>query len=199
MDPSSVVKRAILHDISYLCIFLGRQKTNDVLLSHMITYLNDRDWLLRYAFFESIVDVAACAGGRSLDEYILPLMIQALSGMPCVIPLVVTCLTTWVLDVEETVVTKVLASLTSLCTLGLFQKMRIWELMSATLGFLYHPNVWVRQGAASFIASAAKHLPESDVWCIVYPSLRHFLRSDISTIDEQSLLAAMKPPVGLDT
>jgi hypothetical protein len=51
-----------------------------VLLSHMITYLNDRDWLLRYAFFESIVDVAACAGGRSLEEYILPLMIQALSG-----------------------------------------------------------------------------------------------------------------------
>jgi len=46
----------------------------------MITYLNDRDWLLRHAFFESIVDVAACAGGRSLEEYILPLMIQALSG-----------------------------------------------------------------------------------------------------------------------
>jgi len=46
----------------------------------MITYLNDRDWLLRYAFFDSIVDVAACAGGRSLEDYILPLMIQALSG-----------------------------------------------------------------------------------------------------------------------
>ncbi len=50
-------------------------------------------------------------------------------------------------DVEETVVAKVLASLTSLCELGLFQKMRIWELMSATLGFLYHPNIWIRQGA----------------------------------------------------
>jgi phosphoinositide-3-kinase regulatory subunit 4 len=46
----------------------------------MITYLNDRDWLIRLAFFESIVDVAACAGGRSLEEYILPLMVQALSG-----------------------------------------------------------------------------------------------------------------------
>src|SRR6266436_8992460 len=80
IDPSSTVKRAVLHDISSLCIFLGRKKTTDVLLSHMITYLNDRDWLLRYAFFESIVDVAACAGGRSLEEYILPLMIQALSG-----------------------------------------------------------------------------------------------------------------------
>ena len=37
MDPSSIVKRA---DISSLCMFLGRQKTNDVLLSHMITYIN---------------------------------------------------------------------------------------------------------------------------------------------------------------
>ncbi|KAG5639727.1 hypothetical protein H0H81_000007 [Sphagnurus paluster] len=186
MDPSSVVKRAVLHNISSLCIFLGRQKTNDVLLSHMITYLNDRDWLLRYAFFESIVDVAACAGGRSLEEYILPLMVQALS------------------DVEESVVAKVLATLTSLCELGLFQKMRIWELMSATLGFLYHPNIWIRRdngdsfkttGAAAFIASAAHHLPPSDVWCILYPSLRHFLKSDVATIDEHSLLVAMKPPV----
>ena len=81
VDTSSVVKRAVLHNVSSLCIFLGRQKTNDVLLGHMITYLNDRDWLLRYAFFESIVDVAACVGGRSLEEYIFPLMVQALSGL----------------------------------------------------------------------------------------------------------------------
>lgn len=80
VDPSPVVKRAVLHNISSLCIFLGRQKTNDVLLSHMITYMNHREWLLRYAFFESVVDVAACVGGKSLEEYILPLMIQALSG-----------------------------------------------------------------------------------------------------------------------
>ena len=117
-------------------------------------------------------------------------------------------------DVEETVVAKVLATLTSLCELGLFQKMRIWELMSATLGFLYHPNVWIRQGwnslmplvfflltttyytgAAAFIAAAAQHLPPSDVWCILYPSLRHFLKSDVAVIDDQSLLVAMKPSV----
>ncbi|KAI0080417.1 hypothetical protein K474DRAFT_1589825 [Panus rudis PR-1116 ss-1] len=177
VDPSHVVKRAVLHNISALCIFLGRQRTNDVLLSHMITYLNDRDWLLRYAFFDCIVDVAACAGGRSLEEYILPLMIQALS------------------DVEETVVAKVLSSLTSLCELGLFQKMKIWELMSATLGFLYHPNIWIRQGAAAFLAAAAKHLPPSDVWCILYPSLKYFLRSEIRDVDERSLLMAMKPPL----
>ena len=51
-------------------------------------------------------------------------------------------------------------------------------------------------GAAAFIAAAAKHLPPSDVWCILYPSLKHFLRSDVRDIDEQNLLLALKPPVG---
>ncbi|KZP22195.1 hypothetical protein FIBSPDRAFT_1043677 [Athelia psychrophila] len=102
---SSVVKRAMFHNISRLSIFLGQQRTNDVLLSHMITYLDERGRV------------------RSLEEHILPLMIQALS------------------DVEETVVSKVLAALTSLCELGLFQKMRTRELMSATLEFLYHLNI----------------------------------------------------------
>ncbi|KAF9516566.1 hypothetical protein BS47DRAFT_1371689 [Hydnum rufescens UP504] len=175
VDPSSVVKRAILHDTPALCVFFGRQKTNDVVLSHMITYLNDRDWLLRYAFFDSIVAVAACVGSRSLEEYILPLMIQALS------------------DMEETVVAKVLNSLTSLAELGLFEKLRIWELMSAATGFLYHPNIWIREGAAAFISSSAKHLPVTDVWCILYPSLRPLLRSDIRAISEQSLLMTVKP------
>lgn len=80
VDSSTVVKRAILQHSAGLCTFFGRQKTNDVFLSHMITYLNDRDWLLREAFFGSIVSVAAHVGARSLEEYILPLMIQALSG-----------------------------------------------------------------------------------------------------------------------
>ncbi|KAF8579068.1 ARM repeat-containing protein [Ramaria rubella] len=177
VDSSSVVKRAVLHNVSSLCIFLGRQKTNDVLLGHMITYLNDRDWILRYAFFESIVDVAACVGGRSLEEYIFPLMVQALS------------------DEEETVVARVLGALTSLSELGLFQRMRLWELMSATLGFLYHPNMWIREGASAFIASATKHLPPTDVWCILYPSLKHFLRSDVRSITEQSLLLTLKNPL----
>ncbi|KAJ1301055.1 hypothetical protein OPQ81_003473 [Rhizoctonia solani] len=177
VDPASTVKRAVLHNISSLCVFFGRQKTNDVLLSHMITYLNGRDWLLRYAFFDSIVGVAACVGARSLEEYILPLMIQALS------------------DVEETVVYKVLSSLTSLSELGLFQKMRIWELLSATVPFLYHPSIWVRQGAVAFITSSTKLLPPTDVWCILYPGLRQALRADVRAITEQSLLGTLKPPL----
>lgn len=50
-------------------------------------------------------------------------------------------------------------------------------------------------GAAAFIGSAANYLPQSDVWCILYPSLRHYLRSDIRVVDEMCLLSALKPPV----
>ncbi|THH10662.1 hypothetical protein EW145_g1172 [Phellinidium pouzarii] len=177
VDQSSIVKRSVLLDIAPLCIFLGRQKTNDVLLSHMITYLNDRDWLLRYAFFDSIVDVAACLGGRNLEEYIFPLMTQALS------------------DAEETNVAKVLSTLTTLVELGLFQKIRLWELMSSTLPLLYHPNGWIRQGACLFIASAAKALPNTDVWCILYPSLKHFLRSELRAVDVRVIMKALKSPL----
>jgi phosphoinositide-3-kinase regulatory subunit 4 len=48
-------------------VFFGRQKANDVLLSHMITFLNDKqDWHLRAAFFDSIVGVASYVGWQSL-------------------------------------------------------------------------------------------------------------------------------------
>ena len=33
------------------------------------------------------------------------------------------------------------------------------------------------------------------MWCILYPSLKHFLRSDVTDVDEKSLLLAMKRPV----
>ena len=213
MDPSSVVKRAVLHNISSLCIFLGRQRTNDVLLSHMITYLNDRDWLLRYAFFESIVDVAACAGGRSLEEYILPLMIQALSGAYFVPHRCICGLTVWnrcgrnscregPCSVNKLVRTGLIPEDANLgadeCNSGIPLSSKY--LGAARWAGLTSVSIYAEnfsRGATAFIAAAAKHLPSSDVWCILYPSLRHFLRSDIKDIDEQSLLTAMKPPVRL--
>ena len=67
-DPENIVKQTLLENgITQLCVFFGRQKANDVLLSHMITFLNDKqDWQLRGAFFDSIVGVAAYVGWQSL-------------------------------------------------------------------------------------------------------------------------------------
>nr|CAG8541391.1 2408_t:CDS:10 [Entrophospora candida] len=177
IDNESAVKRALLSNITSLCIFFGRQKANDVLLSHMITYLNDRDWMLRSAFFESIVGVGTFIGGCGLEEYILPLMIQSLS------------------DTEEFVVEKVLNSLTSLAELRLFQKMKLWDLVAIVAPLLCHPGIWIRYGAIGFIASVAKLLPQTDIWCIIYPIIRQFLQADIVEITEMHLLENVKKPL----
>ena len=56
-DPENIVKQTLMENgITRLCVFFGRQKANDVLLSHMITFLNGQnDWHLLGAFFDSIV------------------------------------------------------------------------------------------------------------------------------------------------
>ncbi|KAG0266360.1 Serine/threonine-protein kinase [Mortierella polycephala] len=177
VDQDSSVKRALLSDMTSLCIFLGKQRVDDVLLSHMITYLNGRDWMLRSAFFESIVGVGTFVGGRSLEEYILPLMIQALT------------------DAEEFVVEKVLKSLASLCDLGLFQKLAIWDLVSVVAPLLCHPNLWIRYGAIGFIASASQRLPVADIWCMIYPIIRPFMKSEIGEVNELHLRENVKPPL----
>jgi len=52
-------------------------------------------------------------------------------------------------------------------------------------------------GASSFIASAARQLPKTDVWCILYPSLKHYLRTEIREVDVKSVLLSLKAPVRL--
>ncbi|KAJ3267488.1 Serine/threonine-protein kinase, partial [Borealophlyctis nickersoniae] len=198
IDPDATVKRALLSDMPRLCIFFGRHRANDVLLSHMITYLNDVEWGLRCAFFESVVGVGTFVGGRSLEEYILPLMVQALTG-ECVVM-------RWGVeenaadrkgnaDAEEFVVEKVLNSLTSLAELGLLQKHKLKELAATILPLLCHPNVWIRYGAIAFISSTTTHLPLIDVRCILYPMIRPFLKADIAEISDLTLLENLKSPV----
>uniref|UniRef100_V5EMI1 non-specific serine/threonine protein kinase n=2 Tax=Kalmanozyma brasiliensis (strain GHG001) TaxID=1365824 RepID=V5EMI1_KALBG len=176
-DPSASVKRALLSTIAPLCRFFGMAKTNDVMLSHMITYLNDRNWLLREAFFDIIVDVAEVSGNSSLEEYILPLMTQALS------------------DQEENVVYRVLNGLRTMTERSLLDRSRMLTLMETTIGFLCHPNLWLRQASAGLIAAAAERLDDVDVWAVLYPSLRPLLRADVQDLTETALLDMAKTPL----
>ncbi|CDZ98598.1 arm repeat-containing protein [Phaffia rhodozyma] len=176
-DPSPAVKRAVLAHITTFCLFFGRSKTNEVVLSHMFTYLNDADWMLREAFFESVVGVAAFVGAGSLEMFIFPMMIEAL------------------LDPEESVVARVIASFQSLVELDLFRRPRLWELLGKSYPFLSHPNVWIRQSTAGLVATASRHLSTADTWCILYPKLRPYLASEVSTLSEESILDALLPPV----
>jgi phosphoinositide-3-kinase regulatory subunit 4 len=179
-DRDSSVRRAFLKSVSRLCVFFGRNRANDIILSHLNTYLNDKDWMLRSAFFETITGIATYLGSVALEEYIMPLMVQSLT------------------DPEEFVVEKVLRSLAGMAELGLFQRNKIWELVDIVGRFTMHPNIWIREGAAGFIAASTKWVAPADVHCIIYPLVEPFLQSKVVDLSALSLLENLKKPVRSD-
>ncbi|OXB65929.1 hypothetical protein ASZ78_002677 [Callipepla squamata] len=178
-DPENIVKQTLMENgITRLCVFFGRQKANDVLLSHMITFLNDKnDWHLRGAFFDSIVGVAAYVGWQS-SSILKPLLQQGLS------------------DAEEFVIYKALNALTCMCQLGLLQKPHIYEFACDIAPFLCHPNLWIRYGAVGFITVVAQYLNIADVYCKLMPYLHPFITQPIIQLDKEIvLLSVLKEPV----
>ncbi|KAM0311405.1 hypothetical protein ACHAO8_007200 [Botrytis cinerea] len=176
-DSDTAVKRAFLGSVPELCMFFGTADSNDIILSHLNTYLNDRNWMLKCAFFETIVGVATFLGGISLEEFILPLMVQALT------------------DSEDFVVRSVLHSFADMAQLGLFQRSKIWEMVDVVSRFTMHPNIWIREAAVNFISSATIFLSSADILCIILPLVRPYLKTGVNDYSEITLLDALKKPL----
>lgn len=176
-DSDASVRRAMLRSVSDLCVFFGSPRANDVVLSHLNTYLNDPDWMLKCAFFEAIVGVAVFVGGASLEGYILPLMVQALT------------------DPEEFVVEKVIRALSSMAELGLFQRSKTWELVDIVARLTMHPNLWIREAAAQFISAASRYLSVADTHSILINLIRPYLKIVPSEFSELRILESLKNPL----
>ncbi|USP75916.1 uncharacterized protein yc1106_03190 [Curvularia clavata] len=176
-DTDPAVRRAMLLSVSDLCVFFGSPRANDVVLSHLNTYLNDPDWMLKCAFFESIVGVAVFVGGASLEGYILPLMVQALT------------------DPEEFVVEKVIRSLSSMAELGLLQRSKTWELVDILARLTMHPNLWIREAAAQFISAASTYLSVADTHSILVNLIRPYLKVIPAEFSELRILESLKSPM----
>lgn len=118
-DPQNLVKQTLMENgINKLCVFFGKQKANDILLSHVITFLNDKeDKELRGSFFECIVGVAAYVGWHS-SPILMPLLQQGLA------------------DPEEFVTTKAINAMATLTELGLLHKSALYQLLHETMVFL---------------------------------------------------------------
>lgn len=176
-DSHADVRRAFLSSVSSLCSFFGSARANDVILSHLNTYLNDRDWRLKSDFFETIVGVAIYVGSTNLEEFILPLMVQALT------------------DSEDSVVEKVIRSLATMQKLGLLQRSKTWELVDLIARFTIHPNTWIREAAAYFLSASTTYLTAADCECIMKPLLEPYLRSAPASLEEHDLLDSIKKPL----
>ncbi|KAL6710005.1 Serine/threonine-protein kinase [Coniothyrium glycines] len=176
-DNITSVRRAMLRSVSDLCVFFGSPRANDVVLSHLNTYLNDPDWMLKCAFFEAIVGVAVFVGGASLEGYILPLMVQALT------------------DPEEFVVEKVMRALSSMAELGLFQRSKTWELVDIVARLTMHPNPWIREASAQFISAASKYLSVADTHSILVNLIRPYLKVVPSDFTEVRIIESLRSPM----
>ncbi|KAL3861428.1 hypothetical protein ACJMK2_007462 [Sinanodonta woodiana] len=178
-DSDNAVKQTLMtNGITRLCVFFGRQKANDILLSHMITFLNDKDdWYLRGSFFENIIGVAVYIGWQS-SAILKPLIEQGLS------------------DSEEYVVHKSLCALKALAELGLLQKNMLREFVQIVVPLLAHPDIWIRQGSVGFISGVAKILNIADIHCNLLPAVRPFLKEKILQVqNEMLLLSSLEDPI----
>ncbi|GAB6018579.1 General transcription factor II-I repeat domain-containing protein 1 [Chamberlinius hualienensis] len=178
-NSDNIVKRTLLEfGINRLCVFFGRQKANDVLLSHMITVLNDKDdQHLRGAFFDSVVGVASYIGWQS-SLILKPLLQQGLS------------------DSEEFVTSKTLNTISCLAELGLFHQYILYDFIKEIVPFCCHPNMWIRNNAVGFICTVAKTLNLADVHCKLLPVLEPFLDHPVFQIENKVIvLGSLKEPI----
>ncbi|DBA05165.1 TPA: hypothetical protein N0F65_005015 [Lagenidium giganteum] len=189
-SSSSLVKRALLVDITRLCVFFGRERTLDVVLPQLITFLNDRDWELRGSFFDHIVGLCSFVGRVTVELYILPCIEQAL------------------IDVQEIVITKAVACLDGLCQLGLFQKntTALIEKAKLTCFLLLHPSWWIRDAVLKLMSHISLQLGSVDANVFLSPVLRPFLKQPMVFLgneDARDILARLtdscRPHVSRET
>ena len=178
-DPVNAVKQALMeHSVMKLAIFFGKLKANDVLLSHMITFLNDKeDAQLRDSFYENIVGVAAFVGWQC-SPILLPLLQQGLS------------------DPEEFVIARCIGTISYLTTLELLQKVALYDLLKETAPFLIHPNLWIRQATAGFISAAAAKIDPIDVVVKLGTIISPFLQKEVIELKKPYLIMnGVQPPI----
>ncbi|CAN0486053.1 unnamed protein product, partial [Ectocarpus sp. 12 AP-2014] len=174
-----MVKRALLADITRLCVFFGFENTLDSILPQLITFLNDRDWSLRAAFCEHIPAVCAMAGEVATTRFILP------------------CIENTLVDAREAVIASGLRCLAALAGLGLLPRHALPSQATPAAPLLQHPGLGVRAGAVELIARVAEALGVLDTQVFLYPVLRPHLRYSLpgGSLDEATLLDALRPPV----
>ncbi|OUM51156.1 hypothetical protein BVG19_g243 [[Candida] boidinii] len=179
-DSEPNVRIALLENISPLCAFFGKENTNNIILSHLLTYLNDRSLnssKIRLAFVESILSISIFVGVFSLEEYMLPLLIQTLY------------------DPDESVVVEVLRVFTELTKLGLIEKNRLWDIIRSTAKLLLHPNQWIRQSTLCLIIAVSENITLADIYCMLYPLIRPFFQYEVADFSWETLFACTHKPI----
>ena len=93
-------------------------------------------------------------------------------------------------DPEEFVIARCINTMASLTSLQLLQKVALYELLKETTPYLLHPNLWIRQATAAFVASTASTLDGVDVMVKLDSILSPFMKHNVVQMDNPALLLA---------
>ncbi|QBM89621.1 phosphoinositide-3-kinase, regulatory subunit 4 [Metschnikowia aff. pulcherrima] len=183
-DPNVNVRIRLIGNILPVCQFFGVDKTNDIILPHLITYLNDPSYQLRLAFLTSVKNIGEFIGVLAFEQYLLPLLVQTLG------------------DHEPFIVLKVLEIFNYFVCEQLinpkaqFNALSIYkELLSSTLMLLLQPNEWIRQSVIFLILSISENLLDADRFCFLYPLIKTYLSYDIAEISWERLYPCLTKPL----
>jgi len=173
VDPNNNVRRAVLNEnILMLCNFFDAERTDEVILSHIITFLNDKsDFRLRASFFDNICSIIASLG-INYAPVVKPLMQKGLA------------------DSEEMVIYKSLNAISDMTEKGLLTKEVVYELFQDAVLFISFPNKWIRNAVINFVLVLSK--PEgpfsNEFGDRILPCMKLHLIREISAFHDASVL-----------
>eukprot|EP01060_Flectonema_neradi_P040013 TRINITY_DN899_c5_g1_i1.p1 TRINITY_DN899_c5_g1~~TRINITY_DN899_c5_g1_i1.p1 ORF type:complete len:1326 (+),score=274.03 TRINITY_DN899_c5_g1_i1:61-3978(+) len=173
------VTRGFLADITKLCVFFGRQRTNNFIIPTLTIstlFLNAPDFQVRKDLHKQLVGIALYVGPTFLS-YILPLMKEGL------------------LDVEEIVAHEALSSLAKLSRLGFFDRRALVDLCEVVVPLLIHPSKWIRNRTIEFFATMEGAISEVDVICFIMPLISPFLKFAVPCLSVDILQTSLIQPI----
>ena len=176
----AAVRRAVLRSAHALCGALGRRECAGFLLPMLITFLNDRDWQLRAAFFDEAAAIGAAAGGAAVEQFLLP------------------CVENTLCDPEEAVAAAALRCLAKMISSPAAPLRRPATLAAVKKAapLLVHPSAAVASAARAAVAAAAAAVGAADKQTFILPALLPVLKYPaLDMTSERALLDASKPPV----
>uniref|UniRef100_A0A1I7V7K1 non-specific serine/threonine protein kinase n=1 Tax=Loa loa TaxID=7209 RepID=A0A1I7V7K1_LOALO len=177
-DSNNIVKHSVVtpQSLEKLCQFFDRRKTTDVLLSHLITFLNDKvNWRLRASFFECCHIIADFVGRQ--NTYVLFSLLQ--QGLH---------------DYEEFVQLHTLYCICQLCEKDLLEKSVIYELLNDVVPFLAHPNEYLRMATLNILSTLDTKFNVADILCKVMPAVEPYTKERLIKLRNKFVVASSLRP-----
>ncbi|EIE24687.1 hypothetical protein COCSUDRAFT_258, partial [Coccomyxa subellipsoidea C-169] len=181
-------RRAILPHLPHLATVLGRKLSNDFLLPTMITFLNDRDWQTRAAFFRDVSCIASQAGFSGMEAFLLPCVEQARPSDSSLSLLALA-------DESEAVIAEAIGFLTRVVEGRHMRKRSLLAATARVAAKLQHTaSTAMRAAASDFIAAAARSLSPAETYALLTPLVMPAMATEpVIMTDPRSVAACFRP------